>query len=199
MVHRTRAALARYQLPQLVVQERLLLGFQLIHPILQLERVDPQIVEGDQARGELAVEEVVRGVDGAHAGVGVVVGVHAEAEGSGGPHGGRLPVLLVVVEAVHAFGSALLYELVLLALFAQLAAQLLLLEAALSFFDAVALGRPGRGGRLAVTVVAVVARVVVGKGGVGRRGLQRKNCTLILASRLNLLSWLWWLRLSSTP
>lgn len=61
----------------------------------------PQVVECDQAGDELAVEEVVRGVDSPDTGVGVVVGVHAEAEGLQGPFGLRTPVVRVVAEAVH--------------------------------------------------------------------------------------------------
>jgi hypothetical protein len=60
VVDRARAALASHQVPQLVVEVRLLLGLELVDAVLQLERVYPQVVEGDQARGELAVEEVVR-------------------------------------------------------------------------------------------------------------------------------------------
>lgn len=69
----------------------------------------PQVVERNQARDELAVEEVVCGVDGPDAGVGVIVGVHAEAEGLQGPLRLGAPVVRVVAEAVHPLRQTLLH------------------------------------------------------------------------------------------
>lgn len=64
------------------------------------------------------------------------------------------------MEAVHAFGSALLFQLVLLALFAQLASKLVLLQLALGVLEAVAVGGLRGGFGLAVTIVVVFDVVV---------------------------------------
>jgi len=69
-----------------------------VRAVEQLERVDAQVVERDAAGGELAVEQIVRRVDGAQARVSVVVGVHANAERTLGPQRRRLPVIVVVTE-----------------------------------------------------------------------------------------------------
>lgn len=66
-------------------------------------RTDSQIVVSDKSGDKLAVEQVVRSVDGPYAVVGVVGGAHAEAEGAGRPEGRRTPVVVVVSVAVHTF------------------------------------------------------------------------------------------------
>lgn len=60
-----------------------------------------QIVIGDQSRCELAIEEIVRCIDGPYAGVGVVVRVHAETEGVIVPQGRCAPMIPVMLEAIH--------------------------------------------------------------------------------------------------
>lgn len=89
-----------------------------------------QVVEGDQSRGELAVEEVMCRVNGAQTGVRVVVGIHAEAEGTVVPQGRCAPVLIVVREAVHLLRQTLLLEARLLDALALLLALSLLLQLA---------------------------------------------------------------------
>lgn len=46
---------------------------------------DPQVIISDQTGSELAVEEIMRRVNGTDARVGVVVGVHTETEWPGAP------------------------------------------------------------------------------------------------------------------
>ena len=46
---------------------------------------DSEVVEGHEACCELAVEEVVRRVDGTYARVSVVIGIHAETERTSAP------------------------------------------------------------------------------------------------------------------
>lgn len=78
-----------------------------------------QIVKCNQSRRKLTIQEIVRGIDGPHARVRIVVGVHAEAERPRGPQRRRLPVIVVVLEAVHAFRGAVLLHLRPLALLPQ--------------------------------------------------------------------------------
>lgn len=69
---------------------------------------DAQIVVRNQAGGELAVEEVVRLVDGAHARVRIVVGIHAEAERIVVPQWFRAPMRVVVAAGVVGICALLL-------------------------------------------------------------------------------------------
>lgn len=62
---------------------------------------DSQIVISDEASYELAVKQIVRRVDSAHAVVRIVACAHAEAERTCCPERGRAPVLVVVTEAIH--------------------------------------------------------------------------------------------------
>lgn len=64
---------------------------------------NPQIVVSDKASDELAVQQVVRRIDGANAVVCVVGGTHAEAEGPRCPERRSAPVVVVMTEAVHSF------------------------------------------------------------------------------------------------
>lgn len=76
-----------------------------------------EVVEGDQAGGELAVEIIVRLIDGAQARESVVVGVHAEAERLVLPHRRGPPVVAVMAEAVHLLRQTFLLHLRLLVAF----------------------------------------------------------------------------------
>ena len=69
----------------------------------------------------------MRGVNRAYAGVSVVVGVHAEAEGTRRPAGLRAPVVVVMLEAVHLLREALPLQFGLLPQFALLLPYALLL------------------------------------------------------------------------
>ena len=71
---------AALQVLQLIVEIRSLRGRQGGHSIPLFERIDPQIIISDQTGSELAVEEIMRRVNGADARVGVVIGVHTETE-----------------------------------------------------------------------------------------------------------------------
>lgn len=57
---------------------------------------DPQIVERNQSGGELAVEKVVRLIDGPHTRIRIVVGIHAEAERLVVPQWSSAPVAAVM-------------------------------------------------------------------------------------------------------
>merc|ERR1719209_833406 len=72
-----------------------------VEQVSQLVRVNPQIEVGHHTSDVLAIKVVVGLVDVSHAPVGVVVAVGASAEGSLRPLGFRLPMVVVVAEAVH--------------------------------------------------------------------------------------------------
>lgn len=72
----------------------------------------------------------MRGVNGAQTGVRIVVGIHAEAEGTVIPERRCTPVLIVVREAVHLLRQTLLLEARLLDALALLLALSLLLQLA---------------------------------------------------------------------
>ena len=76
------------------------LSFYLID-VPELVGVYVEVVVGDDAWDELAVQVVVGGVDGADTRVSVSVGVGAGAERPVPPQGLRLPVVVVVGETVH--------------------------------------------------------------------------------------------------
>lgn len=82
---------------------------QILDSILSFKRIDSQIVVSDKSGDKLAVEQVVRRVDGPYAVVGVVGGAHAEAEGARRPEGRCPPVVVVVTVAVHALRLAELF------------------------------------------------------------------------------------------
>lgn len=69
--------------------------------VAELVGIHLEVVISLKARDELAIEKVVSLVDGPGAPVRVVVRVLAETERSAGPPGWRLPVVVVVGEAVH--------------------------------------------------------------------------------------------------
>ena len=86
---------------RIVLQSVVTITCQGVEKVPQLVLVLIEVGVGDHACDVLAVEVVVGGVDVPDAPVGVVVAVGAGAEGPRGPEGGRLPVLVVMREAVH--------------------------------------------------------------------------------------------------
>ena len=75
--------------------------------VTQLERVDAHVVEGNEARGELAVEGILSCINGPQAGIRVIVGIDADTERAIGPSRGSPPVVVVMAETVHLLNIAL--------------------------------------------------------------------------------------------
>ena len=90
------------QFEQLGVHEIQFVLRQSVINIPQLIRIDVEVVIGDDAAHELAVQVVVSRVHGSQAPVGVRVGVGARAERAVIPKWRRSPVVVVVAEAVSA-------------------------------------------------------------------------------------------------
>jgi len=80
---------------------------EIVDGVSQLIRIVAYVVVRDKPRDKLAVEKVVRGIDGACAPVSIVVGIGAGAERPKSPEGWDLPMVVVLLEAVHVLDVAL--------------------------------------------------------------------------------------------